>query len=81
MSSLSFSILETKHVIKKSTTHVTVTLEVLINKSIKNILLFHVFENLENHSRLLGTTFQGFHSILIGYKVLRGRTWIYACYL
>ena len=30
--SLSFSISETKHVIKKLTTHVTVTLEVLINK-------------------------------------------------
>ena len=37
--SLSFSISETKHVIKGLTTHVTVTLEVLINKSIKNILL------------------------------------------
>ena len=36
---LSFSISETKHVIKGLTTHVTVTLEVLINKSIKNILL------------------------------------------
>ena len=36
----SFSILETKHGYKKLTTHVTVTLEVLINKSIKNIYCY-----------------------------------------
>ena len=37
--SLSFSIAETKRVMKKLTTHVTVTFDVLINKP-KNILLF-----------------------------------------
>ena len=31
---------KTKHVIKKSTTDVTVTLKVFINKPIRNILLF-----------------------------------------
>ena len=36
--SLPFSISETKHVIKKLTTHVSVTLEVLINKSIKKYI-------------------------------------------
>ena len=35
--SLSFSISETKHVIKKLTAHVMVTLEIRINKPIKNI--------------------------------------------